>query len=418
MLYRFVKILMRTAVGMFYRHTLVKNIQQVPASGPAMLIANHPSSLMDAALLGIVLKRPVHFFARGDIFAHPIINRILAALHMHPVHHHEAGRHTLGANDQTIDTAIRLLQEGKLVLFFPEGVSHTDYHLWPFKKGAFRIALQALAQKTDMTLPVIPIGFNYSHPTRLFSTVWIHIGHPIPVNNYLEEYREQPASAIRLLTTRAFHGVKDIVVQSGKNEASQLFEVLDIWRHSLAAADLPAGERIEMEMAIAQAQPKWQGEISPLLHQYHELLAAAHSSDQVVAAAEFPKLSKTPMAMGFPAALIGWFLNALPLLTARWITDKKVRRIDFYSWILVAASALLYLAWITLLAIASFLLLPAWKALALLFITLATGQYCWNYFGFYQDWKQQQLAKKLPANTLRSLQAIRKSILNAMSSSL
>lgn len=412
MLYRFVKILMRTAVGMFYRHTLIKNMHHIPASGPALLVANHPSSLMDAALLGILLKRPVHFFARGDIFIHPLVNRILLALHMHPVHHHEAGRHTIGANDQSIDTAIRLLHKGEMVLFFPEGTSHVDYHLWTFKKGAFRIALQALAQNPALNLPVIPIGFNYSHPTKLFSTVWVQAGRPIPVNDYLADYRDQPATAIRSLTTRAFHAVKDIVVQTGKNDASTLFAALDIWRNSLAAAEMAPREKIETEMSVAATQPIWQQTIAPLLHQYHHALETAQTNDQVIAAASFPKLTKTPLVMGFPAAFIGWVLSALPLLAARWIADKKVTRIDFYSWILVASSAVLYTVWLLLLATTSFLLLPAWKAVTFLFITIATGQYCWNYFGFYQHWKLQQEAKKMPAATLRSLQAQRLSIIN------
>ena len=407
---------MRTAVGMFYRHTLIKNMHLIPSGGPALLVPNHPSSLMDAALLGIFLKRPVHFFARGDIFVHPFVNRILNALHMHPVHHHEAGRHTLGANDQSINIAISLLQKGEMVLFFPEGTSHIEYHLWTFKKGAFRIALQTLERNPAIKLPVVPIGFNYSHPTKLFSTVWIQAGPPIFANDYLSEYLNQPASATRALTARSFQAVKELLLETGKHDAPILFGALEVWRNSYATAEMSPGARMDAEMNIAKSLPLWQGEITPLLHQYHQELQSRQVEDQVVAAADYPKLNKTPLVMGFPAALIGWILNALPLLAARWIADKKVKRIDFYSWILVAGSALLYLAWFILLASASFLLLPTWKAVALIFITISTGQYCWNYFGFYRQWKEQQEAKKMPAATLKSLQALRHSILKIISS--
>lgn len=40
----------------------------VPATGPALLIANHPNSLVDPVLLLAAARRPVRFLAKAPLF--------------------------------------------------------------------------------------------------------------------------------------------------------------------------------------------------------------------------------------------------------------------------------------------------------------------------------------------------------------
>ena len=68
MLYGFVKIMMRVAVNLFYKRIYSTGLENIPQKDAAIIIANHASSLMDAAIIGILSKRPIYFFARGDIF--------------------------------------------------------------------------------------------------------------------------------------------------------------------------------------------------------------------------------------------------------------------------------------------------------------------------------------------------------------
>ena len=48
---------MTAGLRFFYRHIHVTGFENIPSKGPVIIIANHNSSLMDAALLGILLKR-------------------------------------------------------------------------------------------------------------------------------------------------------------------------------------------------------------------------------------------------------------------------------------------------------------------------------------------------------------------------
>ena len=51
---------------------------------------------------------------------------------------------------QTINDALARIEKGVGILFFPEGTRSLDGRLRPFKKGAFRVAV-------DQELPVLPL---------------------------------------------------------------------------------------------------------------------------------------------------------------------------------------------------------------------------------------------------------------------
>lgn len=401
---------MRAALGLFYKEIHRQRLDHIPATGPALLIANHPSSLMDAALLGISLKRPIHFFARGDIFTNSLVTRILNALHMYPVHNHDGGRQSLTLNDAAFEKAIDLLTHGQLVLFFPEGTSHTEYRLWNFRKGAFRIALRTVQQNPALELPIVPIGLNYSHPTKIFSTVWIHAGPPLNTNTFLTLYNSQPSAALKQLTEQGLLALQQLVTDAGHSSAESLYQVLDTWRNSQRSIPGKNKDLIKDELEISKAFCTYTAEQMANINAYQDALKNAMTCDAAVTAANAPKLSVTPLVIGFPAACIGWTLNGIPILLSRYIADRKVKRIDFYSWILVTCAALLYVAWFTTIAILGFILLPAWKAIAVLFIAVSTGQYCRNYFAYYREWKTQLQGLMLPASVLAALTIRQKKI--------
>ncbi|ULQ56170.1 1-acyl-sn-glycerol-3-phosphate acyltransferase [Flavihumibacter rivuli] len=408
MIYPLVKRLMKRAMGAFYQRILHHNLDLVPSRGPVLLVANHPSSLMDAALLGILMKRPIHFFARGDIFVNPIVNRILKSLHMHPVHHHEGGRSTLNKNDESIEIAINLLAKGEVVLFFPEGVSHVDYFLRPFRKGAFRIAMQAVSRHQLPSLPIIPIGINYSHPTRLFSTVWVQAGHPIDAAAYTGIYASQPASAIKQLTEASYAAVRQLVLHTQPEEAKGFAETLHLVRNEMGL--LPAAAQIETEKTVEQQSPGL-NVLQTELDAYHQSLQSTRLSDHALALASHQQLPTSTLWLGLPSAVLGWLLHGLPLLTARAIADKKVYRVDFYTWVLVAAAALLSLVWYLLIFLVGIALVGIKTTGIILLITWICGWYSWQYYRYYTLWREQRRALKVNSPLLASLKEQRKALM-------
>src|ERR1700712_2705868 len=196
MLYSFAKILMTAGLRFFYRHIHVTGLENIPSTGPVIIIANHNSSLMDAALLGILLKRRVYFFARGDVFANKIIQKILWWFHMMPVHSYQGGRKTLDANNNSFSSGQQILSKGGIIVFFPESYSHIEHHLMPFRKGVFRLAFDtAAANNFSFDIPIVPIGISYAHPIACRTTVQVHAAKPLLLSAYAKEYQENAAAA-------------------------------------------------------------------------------------------------------------------------------------------------------------------------------------------------------------------------------
>src|SRR5262245_29939374 len=120
-----------------------RGTERIPASGGALLLANH-SSYIDPLLVGLPLRRPVSFLARDTLFRVPVIGWILRHTYVMPL-----ARDTGGAAG--IRETLRRLEEGFLVGIFPEGTRSADGALGPFKPG-----FAALVRRTD--LPIYPIG--------------------------------------------------------------------------------------------------------------------------------------------------------------------------------------------------------------------------------------------------------------------
>ena len=55
----------RLVLRVFYRRIEASGLARVPASGPTILVLNHPNGLMDPLLLLCLSPRPVSFLAKS-----------------------------------------------------------------------------------------------------------------------------------------------------------------------------------------------------------------------------------------------------------------------------------------------------------------------------------------------------------------
>src|SRR3984957_10033940 len=125
--------------------------EHLPKSGPLLLASNH-RSFLDPFVIGTLVRRPVYYFAKRELFEKRWQAWILNSLGAFPVDR--------GAGDRAaMDTARAILERGDCVVVFPEGTRIRKGSLGTPRRGIGRLALES-------GVPVVPIAVIGSEHVR------------------------------------------------------------------------------------------------------------------------------------------------------------------------------------------------------------------------------------------------------------
>jgi glycerol-3-phosphate dehydrogenase (NAD(P)+) len=136
--------------------------EHVPDGG-VVLAANH-RSFLDPFAIGYCLPRPVYFVAKQELFRNPILGWLLNCMGAFPIRRGES-------DEDSMETALQLLDRGDAVVIFPEGTRIRAGSLGRPKRGVGRLALQSGA-------PVVPVAITGSERARtgwLIRPVKVHV---------------------------------------------------------------------------------------------------------------------------------------------------------------------------------------------------------------------------------------------------
>ena len=190
----------RGLVRFYYPRIEIEGAERIPATGPVLLIANHPNSLIDPVLLGVVARRPVRLLAKAPLFTVPVFGSALRAAGMIPAYRGADDPKAVKRNLDSLAAAARALAENDAVVgIFPEGKTHDAPRLAQVKSGAARLALQAVAAGAK-DLRVVSVALNYERKEKFRSTVWIRLGEPVDVAAWLAAHGGEEHAAMRALT--------------------------------------------------------------------------------------------------------------------------------------------------------------------------------------------------------------------------
>jgi len=129
----------------FFRRIEISGSEHVPSAGPVLFVLNHPNGLIDPGFLLCLAPRRVSFLAKAPLFRMPVVGWLCRTFQAIPVHRRQDAGSDPAQNRETFEAARRVLAGGGAIAIFPEGTSHNDPQLRPFKTGAARIALGAAA---------------------------------------------------------------------------------------------------------------------------------------------------------------------------------------------------------------------------------------------------------------------------------
>ncbi|AJS58017.1 lysophospholipid acyltransferase family protein [Paenibacillus sp. IHBB 10380] len=167
MIYIFCRAILRVIFTFLYRLEAIGK-ENVPNEGGVLLCCNH-ISVRDPIVLGIKLKRPVKYMAKGELFNIPGFGWLLRQLGAFPV---KRG----GVSKESIRYSINILRQGEMMGIFPEGTRNSTSGI--AKKGAASFALRSNAE-------VVPAAIFGEY--KLFRKMRIVYGAPIDLSEFKGE---------------------------------------------------------------------------------------------------------------------------------------------------------------------------------------------------------------------------------------
>jgi 1-acyl-sn-glycerol-3-phosphate acyltransferase len=117
--------------------------EHLPKQGPLLLASNH-RSFLDPFVIGMLVRRPVYYMAKRELFEKRWQAWILNALGAFPV---DRGH----GDSAAMDTARTILERGDCVVLFPEGTRVRPGPLAKPRRGVGRLALET-------GVPVAPVA--------------------------------------------------------------------------------------------------------------------------------------------------------------------------------------------------------------------------------------------------------------------
>jgi len=241
MLYRFLKVLIQITIKVFFKKIEVRNKTFIPASGPMIICANHPSTFMDPIVIAAQIKRPIYFLAKGALFKSKVAAPVLSMLNMIPVHRQQDGPAKTGSNDDTFIKCYEHLEKGGVIMIFPEGVSLTERKLKEIKTGAARIALGAEARNDfNLNVTILCTGLNYQEPHKFNRNLFMNIEDPIVVSQYKNEYSADAFKTAHALTDKIRERMEKLIIDIEDEKTDELVHrIEEVYKPKLAKELLP-----------------------------------------------------------------------------------------------------------------------------------------------------------------------------------
>lgn len=363
LVYRFVRRLLRLALAFFYAEVEVDGADRVPREGAVLLAANHHISMIDPFLLVATAPRAVRFVAMAPLFRVPILGFFLRRLDCIPAHRRQDAGYAKEKNEALFEAVGSALAGGGAVGIFPEGVSHDDPALAPFRHGAAKMALDAESRSGfRLGLKVVPVGIHIEESRLFRGRVLVTYGAPFTLEAWRDRVGADSREAVAGVTAALQERISSLILEADSAETVRLAGIVEGLTHQ--------DESGSLKEALARKQFLL-GEFARVRRE-RPLAAAA----MLTAARRYERVHRSPrgsvvaslllLVLGAPFLLAGVVANGVPYLLSRvvgWASTKLQKRGQDVR----AGNGFL----------AALLCFPAWYAAASVGLAAVSGPAAW-----------------------------------------
>ena len=166
MVYALAKVILGIVFRLVFR-IRITGARHVPEEGGVIICSNH-AHVFDPIFVAIALKRKLRFIGKKELFQNKALAGLFRALGAFPVDRE-------AADISAYKTAIKILQNGEVLLLFSQGTRQKTIDISNNKSGVAFFGIKA-------KVPIVPVGINSTY--RIFSKAHIHIGKPILLDKY------------------------------------------------------------------------------------------------------------------------------------------------------------------------------------------------------------------------------------------
>jgi len=401
MLYNLLKILLRIGTKLYYKEVKVNNVEGLKHDGPMIIIANHPNTLLDAWIIGQVSKEKIFFMTKGTFFNTGLKKWFLRGLGLIPINRATESKTKGVSNVDSFETCYRVLEEGKILVVFPEGNSFIERQLRQLKSGTARIALEIQKRgKTAKPIKIVPIGLIYSEADKFRSSVLVNVGKSIDPLPFLEEYKKNSISGARGLTGEFRKGLEALLVNSISSDHELLVDdIVQILSSRYVKKEKKGIELVadsiknthskinEVLMNTPQKMEEIAQLVSVIKQQLNSLDIKADFLDRSYRPGMFGRQllqSTLLLFFGFPFFIYGSIHNFLPYKITDLMMPKLVKDPEYYAPVAILIGLVLYPITYTsiLLLVNAYYPLGGWTMLLYLLSMPISGLLAFNYYRY------------------------------------
>ena len=219
MIYRVLRVLFHVSLRGFFRNVVVEGGANIPTSGPVLLVGNHTNAFVDPLVVLTSIDRRLTLTAKSTLTKSRFLSFLLrgfGVVLLHRRQDREEGARpekNVGALGECVD----ILRAGGAVFVFPEGVSHSDPGMRPFKNGAARIVEGYLEADGAPPLSIVPVGLHFNKKDRWRSDAVALMGPVVDARSLGGEAEDSDA-----LTAALRQRVEAVTANFGSTEEREL----------------------------------------------------------------------------------------------------------------------------------------------------------------------------------------------------
>lgn len=362
LLYRVIRFAVKTAMAVFFSKIDMRHGERVPNTGPVIFVANHPNSIMDALVMGLVTKRKVNYLGHAGLFSNRLKAWFLHSCGVIPVYRREDSPDKMEQNVSAFEACFQALERGETIGIFPEGTSDMLRKVKKVKTGAARIVLEAERRNGyQLGLNVLPIGLYFFSRSRFRSRVLLNVGQAIPLLPYFERNKKNNYEAVQQLTDEIQQRLEQLTVNIQHDELDEFVRDIEVLYRDELKQELIADPNVSetsyteffLTQKIADCVEYYYARdrdrvlaLRDRLNLYKRKLKRLHLKDAMLKErAHFGQLLRANLEtvvkaiVGFPLAIYGFLNHVIPYLITEQIAKKFIDdRTKILSALLIGGS--------------------------------------------------------------------------------